>query len=150
MVTLTVSQVANELGESVHVVRHWLRAFEPFIPLNKSQAGYRHFKPEALDRLRYIQSLSRQKGLTVKQIEKILSESQFDIASDADSSEGDCEVDIFSRIEVLEEQVRLLQMQIEKRQNATWIDFIKEKWHKTMQKRKQKQRHKKFKNSLYL
>lgn len=72
-VKLTVAQAAQELGESVHIVRNWLKDFRSYIPSEKSGNGYNLFTQDAIDVLRRIQKMFREQNLSTKQIEAILS-----------------------------------------------------------------------------
>lgn len=71
-IKLTIKQVANNLGESVHVVRNWLKEFRAYIPCEKSEGGYNLFNQDAIDAITRIQKMFREQNLTGKQIEALL------------------------------------------------------------------------------
>lgn len=71
-VRLTVSQVAQEIGESVHTVRNWLRDFRPYIPCEKSAGGYNLFAQEGINAFLRIKKMYREQNLSTRQIEAIL------------------------------------------------------------------------------
>lgn len=68
-IKLKVNEVAKEIGESVHVVRNWMRDFREHIPSEKSDAGYNLFGEDAVSVLRQIQKLVRDQKFSTKQIE---------------------------------------------------------------------------------
>jgi DNA-binding transcriptional MerR regulator len=69
----TVSQAAQHIGESVHVVRNWLKDLREHIPAEKSPAGYNLFNQDGIKVLKDIKYMVRGQNLTTKQIEGILS-----------------------------------------------------------------------------
>lgn len=71
-IRLTVSQVADEIGEKAHTVRNWLRDYRQYIPLEKAPNGYNLFTQNSINVLREIQRMSREQNLTARQIERIL------------------------------------------------------------------------------
>lgn len=70
---LTVSQVAEEIKETVHTVRNWIRDFRPYLRLEKSSGGYNLFNQDALEQMQQIKKYYREQGLSTKQIQAILS-----------------------------------------------------------------------------
>lgn len=72
-VKLTVSQVAQEIGEPVYTVRNWLKEFRPYIPVEKSPGGYNLFNQEAINVINRIKKMYREQNLSTRQIEAILS-----------------------------------------------------------------------------
>jgi DNA-binding transcriptional MerR regulator len=66
---LTVKEVSSLIGESVHVIRNWLKDLKDYIPIDKSEAGYNLFGEEATEKLRTVQRLHRDNGYSMKQIE---------------------------------------------------------------------------------
>lgn len=72
-IKLTVSQVAQEIEESVHTVRNWLSYFRVYIPFEKSPSGYNLFTQDAVNSLHRIKKMYREQNLSTKQIEAILS-----------------------------------------------------------------------------
>lgn len=71
-VKLTVSQVALQLGETVHIIRNWLKEFRDYIPSEKSPGGYNLFTQEGIDVLTRIQKMHREQNLSTRQIDAIL------------------------------------------------------------------------------
>lgn len=72
-INYTVSQVANEIGESVYTVRNWIRDFRSYIPITKADNGYNQFNQDAINIIKDIQRMYRQQKLSTKQITAILS-----------------------------------------------------------------------------
>lgn len=72
-IKLTVSQAAGEIGETVHVLRNWMKEFKDFLPLEKSEGGYNLFTQDAIDVLQKIKRLHREENLSTRQIVAILS-----------------------------------------------------------------------------
>lgn len=81
-VKLTVSQVAAQIGETVHIVRNWVSDFRSYIPLEKSEAGYNLFNQDAINVIKKIQTMSRDQKLTTRQISAILSGAEKPVVSD--------------------------------------------------------------------
>jgi DNA-binding transcriptional MerR regulator len=69
---LKVKEAALIIGETDHVLRNWLKDLEPYVPIQKSEAGYKLFNEAAIDVLRLIQKLHRHQGYSMKQIENYL------------------------------------------------------------------------------
>src|SRR6476659_9749702 len=69
----TISEVATELEVPQHVLRFWETKFAPVKPLKRG-GGRRYYRPDDLDLLRGIRSLLYRDGLTIKGVQKILSE----------------------------------------------------------------------------
>lgn len=66
---LKVKEVANLIGETDHVLRNWLKDLESFIPIQKSESGYKLFDESAVKTVRHIQHLIRVQGYSIKQVE---------------------------------------------------------------------------------
>lgn len=81
-IRLTVAQAAKEIGESVHVVRNWLGDFRPYIPVEKSDAGYNLFTQESINVLKKIQHMARVQKLKTRQIEAILAGAEMPVADE--------------------------------------------------------------------
>lgn len=98
-VKLTVSQVAQEIGESVHTVRNWLRDFRTYIPTEKTESNYNLFTQEGINSLNRIKKMYREQNLSTKQIEAILSGAEKPVVQN--------EIESISIIrEILDEQKR--------------------------------------------
>src|SRR5690625_5160745 len=69
---LKVNEVANLLGESVHIIRNWIRDFKDHLRLEKNAAEYNLFSEDAVAILRTIQKMHREQGYSRKQIEFFL------------------------------------------------------------------------------
>ena len=69
---LTVKEVANLINETPNVVRNWLKDLKMYIPLQKNESGYNVFGEEAIERLKLIKHLHRERNYSVKQIEHYL------------------------------------------------------------------------------
>jgi DNA-binding transcriptional MerR regulator len=67
-IELTVKEVANVIEESPNVVRNWMKDLRDYIPLKKNQSGYNVFDQEALERIKLIKQLHRDRNYSVKQI----------------------------------------------------------------------------------
>lgn len=72
-VKLTVAQAAQQIGETVHTVRNWLKDFRPYIPVDKTPSGYNLFTQDGINALNKIKKMFREQNLSTKQIEAILS-----------------------------------------------------------------------------
>lgn len=68
----SIREIATDLGETVHVVRNWLRDLRPYIVLYKTDSGFNRFGKEALETIRLVQRLHRQEGLSMKEVEYYL------------------------------------------------------------------------------
>jgi DNA-binding transcriptional MerR regulator len=66
---LTVKEVSVLLGESVHIIRNWLKDLKDYIPVDKNDAGYNLFGEESVEKIRTVQRLHRDNGYSMKQIE---------------------------------------------------------------------------------
>lgn len=67
---LSVRQVADLLGESKYVIQNWVRSLRPFIPIRKNESGYNELWDDAVQILYLVHTLHREKGYSIKQIEK--------------------------------------------------------------------------------
>jgi DNA-binding transcriptional MerR regulator len=86
----TINEVASELDLPQHVLRFWETRFATVRPLKRS-GGRRYYRPEDVDLLRRIRDLLRDKGYTIKGVQKLLrqksdSPSQPEDATHASSS----------------------------------------------------------------
>lgn len=68
-VLLTVKEVAVTIEESTDVVRNWIKSLKNHIPLQKNESGYNVFNNEALERMKFIKELHRDRNYSMKQIE---------------------------------------------------------------------------------
>lgn len=68
-VLLTVKEVAVIIEESADVVRNWMKSLKNHIPLQKNESGYNVFNSEALERMKLIKELHRDRNYSMKQIE---------------------------------------------------------------------------------
>jgi DNA-binding transcriptional MerR regulator len=67
----TISEVASELDLPQHVLRFWETRFAAVRPLKRS-GGRRYYRPEDVALLRQIRDLLRDKGYTIKGVQKLL------------------------------------------------------------------------------
>jgi len=67
----TISEVASELDLPQHVLRFWETRFSVIKPL-KRNGGRRYYRPEDVALLRQIRDLLRDKGYTIKGVQKLL------------------------------------------------------------------------------
>lgn len=67
-IKLTVKEAAQQIGESPHVIRNWLRELKGHIDTIKGENNYHYFDDKAIERLLLIQKLSREQGYSLKQI----------------------------------------------------------------------------------
>jgi DNA-binding transcriptional MerR regulator len=67
----TISEVAAELDLPQHVLRFWETRFAAIKPLKRS-GGRRYYRPEDVALLRRIRDLLREKGYTIKGVQKLL------------------------------------------------------------------------------
>lgn len=68
-VLLTVKEVAVIIEESTDVVRNWIKVLKNHIPLHKNESGYNVFNNEALETMKLIKELHRERNYSMKQIE---------------------------------------------------------------------------------
>lgn len=69
---LTVKETANLLDETPNVVRNWMQELRTYIPLQKNEAGYNLFSPEAIEVMKQIKQLHRQQNYSIRQIQHYL------------------------------------------------------------------------------
>lgn len=69
---LTVKEAAQQINESPHVLRNWLRELKSHIQTVKGKNNYHYFDKAAIERLLLIQKLSRDQGYSIKQIDYYL------------------------------------------------------------------------------
>lgn len=65
---LKVDEVAAILKEPKHTVRNWLRDFRDWIPVTKAANGYNVFPPEAVEKMKLIRHLIRDRGFSTRQV----------------------------------------------------------------------------------
>ena len=70
MKTLTIGQVAKEIGITVEAVRFYEKQGLIAKP-QRSESGYRQYQPETLKRIRFIQR-AKDVGFTLKEIDDLL------------------------------------------------------------------------------
>lgn len=68
-ILLTVKEVAVMIDESTDVVRNWIKTLKNHIPLTKNESGYNVFNDEALERMKLIKELHRDRNYSMKQID---------------------------------------------------------------------------------
>lgn len=68
-VLLTVKEAAKAIGESPYVLRNWMRELKTHIPTIQGENGYNYFDEKALERIKLIQEMNRDRGYSIKQIE---------------------------------------------------------------------------------
>lgn len=69
---LRVNEVAAILGESAYIVRNWLRDFRDWIPVEKAANGHNEFTPAAVEQMKRIRHLIRDRGFSTRQVEHTL------------------------------------------------------------------------------
>lgn len=69
----SISEVAEEIGESVSLVRFWSNSFPRHIKPRRNAKGNRQYTAEDIDTLKQIHFLVKEKGLTLEGAEKTLS-----------------------------------------------------------------------------
>lgn len=71
-ILISISDLAKMLGESVYVLRNWIRDLRPHIPIYKNDNGHNLFNEEAVQVLSIIKQLHRNNGYSMKEIEYYL------------------------------------------------------------------------------
>jgi len=66
----TIGEVADEIGESVSLVRFWANSFPKLIRPRRNAKGNRLFRAEDLETVRQIHYLVKEKGLTLEGAER--------------------------------------------------------------------------------
>lgn len=61
----SISEVADELGEAVSLVRFWSNSFEKFIKPHRNAKGNRQYTRADIDTLKQIHHLVKVKGMTL-------------------------------------------------------------------------------------
>lgn len=67
----TISEVSDVLDVQQHVLRFWETKFTQVKPV-KRNGGRRYYRPEDIGLLRYIHSLLKDEGYTIKGVQKLL------------------------------------------------------------------------------
>lgn len=88
-IKLTISQIANEIGESVHTCRNWFKDYRDYIPHVKDKNGYNLFTREGLEIFLKIKRMFRDQKLTARQIGAILAGAELPTAAAAESPKVD-------------------------------------------------------------
>lgn len=99
-IKLTVSQVAQMVGENIHTVRNWVRDFRDLIPLEKDDRGYNIFNEQAMQVMHRIKKMYREQKLTTKQIRAILTGA----SNPAESVAASVEIDLVAEIKQMMQQ----------------------------------------------
>lgn len=71
--SLTVKEAAQQVQESPHVIRNWMRELKNHIQTKKGGNNYHYFNQEAIERLLLIKTLIREQGYSLKQVNYFLS-----------------------------------------------------------------------------
>ncbi len=74
----TISEVAGELELAQHVLRFWETKFTQLKPLKRG-GKRRYYRPEDVALLRHIRSLLYEDGYTIKGVQKLLRQANFNI-----------------------------------------------------------------------
>ena len=69
----SISEVADELGENVSLVRFWSNTFEKFIKPRRNAKGNRQFTRENIDTFKQIHHLVKVQGMTLEGAAGVLS-----------------------------------------------------------------------------
>lgn len=70
----TTKEAADKLGMESSLLRYYCNQFENFIPIKKTEKGYRLFTEENINNLQSIFDLMKDRGMTVKQVSYYLNE----------------------------------------------------------------------------
>ena len=88
----TISEVAAELDLPQHVLRFWETRFAAIRPLKRS-GGRRYYRPEDVALLRRIRDLLREKGYTIKGVQKLLRQGGERLAATGGTAEAPAVLD---------------------------------------------------------
>ena len=72
----SISEAAQQLGESVSLVRFWSNSFEKFIKPHRTAKGNRQYTAEDIATLKQIHLLVKERGLTLEGAANELSKSR--------------------------------------------------------------------------
>lgn len=70
----TTKEASDKLGMESSLLRYYCNQFENFIPIKKTEKGYRLFTEENINNLQSIFDLMKDRGMTVKQVSYYLNE----------------------------------------------------------------------------
>lgn len=121
-IKLTASQAAQSIGETVHVVRNWMKDFKSYIPFEKQENGYNLFTQESIDVLMKIKKMYREQNLSTKQIEAILAGADSPIARDEQAAAA---VETMGAVQELLEQQRQFNQELLNRLDKQQQQFEK-------------------------
>lgn len=70
----TTKEASDKLGMESSLLRYYCNQFENFIPIKKTEKGYRLFTEENINNLQSVFDLMKDRGMTVKQVSYYLNE----------------------------------------------------------------------------
>lgn len=77
----TIGEVAEQLGESVSLVRFWTNEFAKFIRPHRNAKGNRLYTTDDIDVLKEVHQLVKSRGMTLDGASKVMSESRKSVQS---------------------------------------------------------------------
>ena len=76
----SINTVAKELGVPAHTLRYWEKQFPAVVHPMTGAGGRRYYRPEMIVRLRTIQDLLYNRGMTIAGVKKLIHNGEFDDA----------------------------------------------------------------------
>lgn len=74
----SINTVAKELGVPAHTLRYWEKQFPAVVHPMTGAGGRRYYRPEMVARLRTIQDLLYNRGMTIAGVKKLIHNGEFE------------------------------------------------------------------------
>ena len=73
----SINEVSRELGLPAHTLRYWERQFPAIVRPIAGAGGRRYYRPETVARLKIIQDLLYNRGMTIAGVKKLIHNGDF-------------------------------------------------------------------------
>lgn len=74
----SINTVAKEIGVPAHTLRYWEKQFPAVVHPMTGAGGRRYYRPEMVARLRTIQDLLYNRGMTIAGVKKLIHNGEFE------------------------------------------------------------------------
>ena len=78
----SINEVSRELGLPAHTLRYWERQFPAIVRPIAGAGGRRYYRPETVARLKIIQDLLYNRGMTIAGVKKLIHNGDFSALDD--------------------------------------------------------------------
>lgn len=82
----SINEVSREMGLPAHTLRYWEKQFPTVVRPIAGAGGRRYYRPETVSRLKTIQDLLYNRGMTIAGVKKMIHNGDFLVMNTAEST----------------------------------------------------------------